>query len=118
DYGVDLVDEENRARSRLQLGDHIPEAFLEVAAVAGARQEGSQVEREHLGFPESTRDFSAMDTFGESLDDRRLAHTRLPDEDRVVLPPAAEDLDRAGQFRLAPDHWIEPPFLCLSRERD
>ena len=46
DHGVDLVDEEDAARRRLELGDHRLQALLEVAAVAGPGQERAHVEGE------------------------------------------------------------------------
>src|SRR5213076_2835037 len=37
DHGVDLVDEHDRARGRLDLLDHLLEALFEIAAIARAR---------------------------------------------------------------------------------
>jgi hypothetical protein len=47
------------------------------------------------------------DLLGQPLDDGRLADPGLPDEDRVVLGPAGEDLDDPLDLRLAPDDRIE-----------
>ena len=45
-------------------------------------------------------------TFGE----RRLAHARLADEQRVVLAPPAEHLDHPLELERPADQRIDPPF--------
>ena len=45
----------------------------------------------------------------ETLDDRRLADAGLPEEDRVVLRAAGEDLDDPLDFLLAADQRVERP---------
>ena len=42
---------------------------------------------------------AADDPLGEALGDRRLADARLADQDRVVLGPPLQDLDRPGGSR-------------------
>ena len=56
---------------------------------------------------QDVRHVVADDPLGEALDDRRLAHARLADEDGVVLRAARQDLDDALDLRLAPDHRVE-----------
>ena len=57
-------------------------------------------------------DLITHDSLGDALDDRRLAHARVADEDRVVLRPPREDLDRLLDLVGAPDDRIE---LALAR---
>ena len=47
DHRVNLVDEHDRARMRLDLLDDLLEAFLEIAAIARAGEQRAHVEREH-----------------------------------------------------------------------
>src|SRR5439155_17190793 len=108
DDGVDLVDEEDRPRLRLERRDDRFETRLELAAELRAREEGAHVERVHHGVPQRGRHLAALDPERESLDDRRLADPRIADEDGVVLPPPAEDVDRPLDLAGAPDERIDP----------
>ena len=47
------------------------------------------------------------DALGQPLDDRRLAHSGLADEHRVVLGSALEHLHRATNLVVAADHRVE-----------
>ena len=51
-----------------------------------------------------------IDHLGQALDDGRLADARFAQQHRVVLLPAAEDLDDAFDFVLAADDRIELAF--------
>ena len=63
--------------------------------------------------------FAALDAFSrlqmgdllrETFRDRGLAHACFPNENRVVLRAAREDLDQAQDFIVAPDDRIELAF--------
>ncbi|CAM5247778.1 hypothetical protein SMICM304S_06342 [Streptomyces microflavus] len=70
DDGVQFVDEEqDAALCGLDLAEHGLEAFLELASVLGAGNEGSHVEGEHDLVAESLGDVAADDALGEALDD-------------------------------------------------
>ena len=56
------------------------------------------------------RDVAVDDLLREALDDRRLPHTGLADEDGVVLGPAAENLLDAFHLEMAADQRIELVF--------
>ena len=71
------------------------EALLEVAAEARAGEERAGVEREDLGALEDSGTSSLQQPRGEPFGERGLADARVADEDGVVLPPPAEDLERA-----------------------
>ncbi len=49
DYGVNFIDEENRALVVFELLDHLLDPFLEVPPVAGAGQKSAHVQAEHGG---------------------------------------------------------------------
>ncbi len=107
DEGMELVDEQHGVVGAPQLLDDLLESLLELAAVLGAGHEGADVEREDSLVQECLRDVPADDAMGQALRDGRLADTRLADERRVVLGPAAQDLDDALDFLLASDDRIE-----------
>ena len=107
DERVQLVDEEDHVLRLPDLLHDGLQALLELAAVLGARDQGAQVELEEPLAHEDVRHVVVDDLLGEPLDDRRLAHARLADQDRVVLRAAGEDLDDPLDLRLAPDHRVE-----------
>ncbi len=113
DEGVDLVDEEDRVRILDELLQHRLQALLEVAAVLGAREERAHVERVHLRLGEDLGHLAVDHPLGEPFGDGGLAHAGLAHEQRVVLAPAAEDLDHALELELAPDERID---LAVDRE--
>ena len=59
DHGVDLVDEQDRARIVLDLLHHGLEPLLEVAAVARAGEQRAHVEREDGGVLQHLRHLAA-----------------------------------------------------------
>ncbi len=114
DDRVQLVDEEDDQPFGVgDLLEHRLQALLELAAVLGAGDERAHVEREDLLVLQPFRHVAADDPLRESFDDGRLADAGLADEDRVVLRPARQHLDRAADFLVAADDRIE---LALARE--
>ncbi len=83
------------------------EAFLEVAAEAGAGEQRSGVEREHLGAFEQIGDVLVEQPRGQPFGESGLAHARVAHEHRVVLPPPAEDFHRPLELVGAADQRIE-----------
>ena len=108
DQRVRLVDEEDdRLGRRLHLLDDLPQAVLELALHPGAGLEQPQIERPERHVLEGRRHVAARDPVGEPLDDGRLADARFAREDRVVLPPAHQDVDHLADLVLAPHDRIE-----------
>ena len=118
DDGVDFVDEQNRVLVLLDLLHHLLEALLEVAAIARAGEQRAHVEREHRRVGEHLGHRAIDDLTGEAFGDRRLADAGFADQQRIVLLPAAQDLDGALHFGLAADQRIDPAILRLLVEVD
>ncbi len=118
DHGVNLVNEQDRAGLLLELRDHRLQALFEISAVLGTGDQRAHVQRvdgavgQHLGHP------ALDDQARQALGDRGLADSGLPDVQRVVLAPAAQDLDGALDLELAPDQRIDASFLGLGIEVD
>ena len=112
DHRVDLVDEQDRVVVVLQLLDHLFQAFLEVAAIAGAGQQGAHVQRIDGGVLQDVGHLAIDDLAGQTFGDGGLADAGVADQQRVVLGPAAQDLDRAFDLGLAADQRID---LALAR---
>ncbi|CAM5676624.1 hypothetical protein SGRIM119S_02326 [Streptomyces griseorubiginosus] len=117
DDGVEFVDEEqDAALGGLHLGQHGLEAFLELAAVLGAGDQGAHVEGEHRPVAQSFGDVAADDALGQPLDDGGLADAGIADEDGVVLGLAAEDLGDAADLRVTADDRVQPSGPGLEDE--
>lgn len=118
DHRVDLVDEHDRLGVLLDLLHHLLEAFLEIAAIARAGEQRAHVEREDGGVLQHLGNLAAHDLEGEALGDRCFADPGLSDQQRIVLLPAAQDLDRALHLGLAADQRIDAPVPRLAVEVD
>ena len=118
DHGVDLVDEQDRARIVLDLLHHRLEPLLEIAAIARAGQQRAHVEREDGGVLQHLGHFALDDLARQAFGDRRLADAGVADEQRIVLLAAAEHLDGAQHLRLAADQRIDLAVARLLVEVD
>ena len=107
DQGVELVDEQHDVAAGADLLQHLLEALLEVAAVAAAGHQGTEVEGVELLAGQRLGDVVGHDPLGQALDDGRLAHAGLTDEHRVVLGPAGQHLHDPLDLFLAPDDRVE-----------
>ena len=111
DQGVQLVEEHDvAARIHRQLLQHGLQPLLEFAAIFGAGQQRGQVEHQHLLALQRFRHLAIDDALRQAFDDGGLADAGLADQHRVVLGAALQDLDRAADFVVAPDHRVELAF--------
>ena len=102
----------------LDLLHHLLEALFEVAAIARAGEQRAHVEREHGRPAQHLRHRAVDDLVGEPFGDRRLADAGLADQQRIVLLPSAQHLDRALHLGLAADQRIDLAILRLLVEVD
>jgi hypothetical protein len=86
------------------------EPLLELAAVLGAGDDRRHVEGEHPVVRSTSGQRPVGDEQREPLDDRRLAHAGLADQDRIVLLPPGQDLHDPLDFLGPPDGRIELPL--------
>ena len=110
--GVELVDEEDDVAAGADLLEHLLEALLEVAAVAGAGDQRAEVERVELLALEGLGHVVGDDLLGQALDDGGLADAGLADEHGVVLLAPRQHLHHALDLLRAADHRVE---LLLAR---
>ena len=115
---MDLVDEQDRVLVLLDLLHHLLEALLEIAAIARAGEQRAHVEREHGRAGEHLRHRAVDDLARQAFGDRGLADAGVADQQRVVLLPAAQNLDRALHLGLAADQRIDPAVPRLLVEVD
>jgi len=110
---VDLVDEEDRPLVGGGLLDELGEALLELAAVHRPGEQRPHLDGADVPVGDDRRDIALRDELRQPLDDRRLAHPGVADDDRVRLVLGHEDLDDLEDLRLAPDDRLQ---LALPRE--
>ena len=108
DEGVDLVDEQDGLTISTQLLEHRLQALLEVAAILGAGQQCTHVQRIDGGVLEHLRRVALHDAPGQPLGDGGLANASLAHQQRVVLAPAHQHLDDTLQLALAADQRVDP----------
>ena len=96
----------------LELGDHLLQALLEVAAILGAGDQRAQIEREDHRVLEHLGHVVVDDALGQTLGQRGLADAGFADVQRIVLAPTAEHLDGALDLVGTADQRID---LALAR---
>ena len=111
--GVELVDEQDDVAAGADLLEHLLEALLEVAAVAGTGDQGAEIERVQLLVVQRLGHVVGHDLLGQALDDGGLAHAGLADEHRVVLGAARQDLHDPLDLAGAADDRID---LLVARQ--
>ena len=114
DQRMHLVDEQDDlAAFGLDLVEHGLQALLELAAILCTGNQRAHIERHQLLVLQALRHIAVDDAQSKTFCDRRLADAGFTDQDRVVLGPARQDLDRATDLVVAADHRIEATFAGL-----
>src|SRR4029079_3871405 len=106
------------ALETLELLHHGLEPLFKVAAIAGPGYERTHVQSIDNAAAQHFRDFILDDLARQAFGDGRLAHARIADEQRIVLLPAAQDLDGAIDFGQAADQRIDASGLGFLVEID
>jgi hypothetical protein len=107
DQRVQLVDEQDDVAPGPDLLQDLLQPLLEVAPVAAAGDERSEVQGVELLAPQGLGHVVRHDLLGQALDDGGLADSRLADEDRVVLRSPRQHLHDALDLPVSSDHGIE-----------
>ena len=115
---VDLVNDQDDVAQLFDLVDQALHAGLELAAELGARHQGGQVQQIDLLVLKLIGNVAQKDLLGQALGDGSLAHAGLADETGVVLLTAVEDLDGAGDLRLAAHDPVQLALGGFLGQRD
>ena len=108
DQRVHFIDEQDDlAVGVLHLVDHGLQPLLELAAIFRTGDQRAHVERHQRAALQAVRHIAIGDAQGQALGNRRLAGARLADQHGVVLGPARQDLDRAADLLITPDHRVQ-----------
>ena len=105
--GVQLVDEEDHIAGLLHLVDGLLDTLFKLAPVFGAGHHARQIQREHPLVQQLLRHIRRGDALGKTLGDGRLAHTRLTDENGIVLGTPGQDLDHPLDLLFSADDGIQ-----------
>src|SRR5690606_35262822 len=118
-HGVQLIDEEDDLAFLLgKIVQDRLETLLELAAILGAGDQRTHVERKNALVAKPLRHLAVDDSLGQAFDDGGLTDTRLADQDRVVLRATLQDLHRATNLVVTSDHRIELALRRALREID
>ena len=91
----------------LKLRDDGFHALFKISPIPGAGKDGTHVKRKHGRVGKYVGDFSRDDPVCQALGNRGFPDTRVPDQNRVVLSSAAQDLDTTFDFVVPPDQRVE-----------
>ena len=115
---MDLVDKEYRILGLLQFLDDLLDAFLEITAIAGARQECAHVEGIDSRIGQHVGNFILDDLAGYTFRDGGLAHAGVADEKRIILAAPSQHLDTALDFGITADQRVDLAGFRLLIEID
>src|SRR5690606_24543283 len=107
DQRVQLVDEQDDVAAGVDLLEDLLQALFEVATVAAARDQRTQVEGVELLVLEGLGNLAVDDGLGQALDHGGLADTGLADQHRVVLGAAGQHLHDPLDLLGAADDRVE-----------
>ena len=113
DHGMDFIDEQDRVGMGFKFRHHRLEPFLEIAAIASTGEQGPHIERENRRPEQHFRHIVFDDAFGQTFGNCGFTHARVPDIKRIVLGPAAQDLNGTLDFEVASDQRINLAGLGL-----
>ena len=104
---MDFIDEQNRTGLIVQGFQYRLQPLFEISPVLRTRKQGPHVQGIDRRIPEYIRHIAGHDVARQTFGERGLAHSGLAHEQRVVLSPPAEDLDRPLEFHGASDQGID-----------
>src|SRR5262249_50255245 len=107
DQSVQLIDEQDGVLGPADLVHDGLDALLELAAVLGAGHHHGQIEDNDPAVAQQVGDVAVHDELGQALDDGGLADAGLAEQHRVILGPAAKDLNDAFDLVLPADDRVE-----------
>src|SRR5579875_52141 len=108
--GVQFVDKDDGVLRLHQLFHDGLQALLKLAAVFGSRNNQRKVKSKNSFVSQEGGNVAFRNPFRQPFNNGGLADAGLADQHRIVLRPAAEDLNHALNFILPPDQGVELVF--------
>ncbi len=106
-YSMELVYEQYQIRVAAGHLDYGLHPFLEISAIFGTCHNRGYIKRYDTLFRQYRRNGAVSNLERNTLDNGRLAYARLAYQHRIVLLPAAENLDYSGDFLVTADHRVK-----------
>ena len=113
---MDFVNKQNNVVRFRNLGYHSAYTLLKIAAVFRARHHCGKLQRPHLLIEKRIGHITLGNAKRESLDRRRLAHSRLTDKARIVFCSPAQNTHDAVYFPVAAHNFVDAPRPRCFRE--
>ena len=107
---VQFVNEQNHVLVPPDLIHHRLDPLLKLPAVLRPRHHQRQIQRDHFLVPQDLRHVPNHNLLRQSFHNRRLAHPSLTNQHRIVLRPAAQDLNHALNLIRTPNHRVHLPL--------
>ena len=106
--GVDFVDENQRVAVVFgQVVQHGFKAFFKLAAIFRTGNQRGQIEYQQAFVAQAFGYFAVHNTLRQAFHNCGFAHARLADKHGVVFGTALQNLNRAADFVVAADYWVE-----------
>ena len=115
---VDLVDEQNDIPVLRQLGENRLHSLLELSTVFRTCHDRSNIQRNDTFVKQHAGNFLLHDPQCQSLGNSRFTDTRITDQHRIVLLPAAQYLSQPFDLPVTSHDRIERSFFCSFRDVD
>ena len=108
DHRVDLVNKDNRPTLVFgDIGENAFETLFKFAAVLRPREQSRQIKRQHALVLETIGHRPIDDALRQTLDNRGLANAGFANQYWIIFCAPLQDLNRAPDFVVAPNHWVE-----------
>ena len=107
DERVQFVDEHDGVRIVDQFFHDRLQPLFKLAAILRSGNDQRKIQNQNALVRQEGRNFAVDDALRKSFDNGGLSDAGIADQNRIVLGPAAEDLNDAIDFRIAADQRIE-----------
>ncbi len=104
---MDFIDKQDAVGILLKLFQQRLKPFFKIAAVFGARQQRTDIQRVNGAIGHHFRHIALHDTPGQPFGNRRFADAGFPHQQRVIFTATTQDLDRAFQFFFTTNQRID-----------
>mmetsp|Transcript_16353 Transcript_16353/g.34225 ORF Transcript_16353/g.34225 Transcript_16353/m.34225 type:complete len:291 (+) Transcript_16353:1740-2612(+) len=118
-YGVHLINEENNfSITFLHSVHNFLQPLFELSAITRPRNKGPHIQPDQPTLLQRVRHIPHHHPLRDPLRNGRLAHPRIPDQDGIVLRPAAQDLNGPPDLVVAADHGVQLALFGAGGEVD
>ena len=114
--GMQFVKEEDHVSALRDFLNNALEPLLELPAILRPGNEQRHIQRDHSLLEHTQRNVPANNQLRQAFHDRRLSNARFANQDRVILPAPAQNLQQPMRLFLAPDYGVKLARLRQLRQ--